>query len=125
MSYYYSLRGWLEMSHEEFPRIREKLLDLQHNYAEDEQSSLYMKGWCWINDEINAKHYLFYGASVRLAGLDLLESVLDALTALGCKIYGYFHAEGEDMESNYMYKITNDIWTVAETSFLIDWTGDD
>ncbi|HET9493303.1 MAG TPA: hypothetical protein VFR15_03655 [Chloroflexia bacterium] len=125
MSYYYGLRGWLEMSHADFPQVRDRLVELQGKYTEDEQFSLYMKGWCWINNEISFTHYVFYGADVRLAGLDLLESVLTDLTGLGRRIRGYFHAQGEDLESNFVYKIAHDAWTVEEVSSLVDWEADD
>jgi hypothetical protein len=122
MSYYFELRGWLETSQEDFPKVRDKLMELQQHYADDSQDGRYIKGWCWIEDTINHTHYLNYGAAVRESGLDLLETVLDSITDLGCHVYGYFHAQGEDMERNFAYKVLNDAWNVEETSSLVDWT---
>lgn len=121
MSYYYSLRGWLETSHEHFGRVRDELLTIRRDVAEDRQSALYMRGWCWIEDEVNWTHFIFYGADVQAAGLTLMEQVLDRLTGLQCSVYGHFHAQGEDMERNYAYRITNDSWSVENASPLVDW----
>src|SRR5205823_1771330 len=100
-------------------------MTLQQTYPEDSQARLYLKGWCWINDRINSTHYLFYGADVRIEGLDLFETVLDAIGALGYQVDGFFHAQGEDMVNNYVYRVTNDKWRVEETSALVDWSVED
>lgn len=123
MSYYYELRGWLESSQSDFPMIRQKLIAMQKEYADHYPYGLYIKGWCWIDEDINHIHYALYGASVQQSGLDLLETVLNAVTGLKCHVYGYFHAQGDDMARSYAYKVANDTWSVEESSPLVDWNN--
>ena len=120
MAYYYSLRGWLETSDESFPRVIERLTELKHAYPEDSQFHLYMKGWCWANEQINWTHYVFYGADVQIKGLDLLGIVLDSITAMGCEVDGYFRADGEDGIKSFVYTIIDDIWGVREINTQIN-----
>ncbi|HLO89492.1 MAG TPA: hypothetical protein VK203_31405 [Nostocaceae cyanobacterium] len=120
MSYYYSLRGWLEVSPEDFTKIVEKLKSLQVSYLEDQKLGLYMKGWCWYETPINWSGYLFYGAEVSIEGLDLLENVLKNITSMNLQVSGYFHAQGEDGEKNFVYKVVDDGLTVEPSHILID-----
>jgi len=122
MAYYYSLRGWLEVSRDDFKEVTEKLLQLCQSYPEGSQSELYMKGWHWVDDQINWTRYIFYGADVQAEGLDLFETVLQTITAMQLHVDGYFHAQGEDGESNYVYKLADDVCSVNEAPVLIDAT---
>jgi len=93
MAYYYSLRGWLEVEPENFSHTIEMLKSLQKQYEADPKLSLYLKGWCW--NEANE-------------GLKFFKSMLSLIAKSGLKLSGYFHAQGEDGEKNYLYKMTDD-----------------
>jgi hypothetical protein len=120
MAYYYSLRGWLETNPDDFAIVTQKLVQLCQSYPEDSQFALYMKGWSWSNDQVNWTRYIFYGADVQAEGLDLIEAVLAAITGLQRHVDGYFHAQGEDGQSNYVYKVVADSCSVNEAPILID-----
>ncbi len=122
MAYYYSIRGWLEVDHENFLQIAETLKFLQSNYSESAKFKLYMKGWCWQDNPINWSRYIFYGADVTVEGLNLLENVLNKIIGMRLKISGYFHAQGEDGDKSFAYQIVDDILSIKETSVLIDVT---
>jgi len=108
MAYYYSLRGWLEVEPENFSHTIEMLKSLQKQYEADPKLSLYLKGWCWNEANINWTAYLFYGADVTEEGLKFFKSMLSLIAKSGLKLSGYFHAQGEDGEKNYLYKMTDD-----------------
>jgi hypothetical protein len=122
MAYYYSLRGWLQVEPDKFTEITERIKSLQRSYSEDKKLELYMKGWCWNEVPINWLRYVFYGADVTVEGLDLLEDVLENVTSMGFQLSGYFHAQGEDGDKSFAYKVVDDVWKVEEVSVLIDVT---
>lgn len=108
IAYYYSLRGWLEIEPENFLNVIEMIKSLQKRYENHSKFSLYLKGWCWSETNINWTHYLFYGADVTEEGLEFFKNMLADLANNGLKLSGYFHAQGEDGERNYLYKLLDD-----------------
>ncbi|HET7077342.1 MAG TPA: hypothetical protein VFM49_07815 [Chloroflexia bacterium] len=120
MGYFYSLRGWLEFGSDDFDRVIGQIKSLQQRYLEDDQASLYMSGWCWPSKPFNWTVFIFYGGDVKLPGLDLFETVLKAVCDLGCKVEGYFHAQGEDGAENLVYRIVNDAWTVEPGAAMFE-----
>jgi len=120
VAYFYSLRGWLQISHEDLDKVTTVLTNVQASFRQDEESYLYMKCWCWITEEVNWLHYVFYGLDVKESGLALFESVLDRLAKLGCGIDGYFHAQGEDGTKNFAYIMLYDAWSRAADEPLLD-----
>src|SRR5690242_12133850 len=105
MGYYYGLRGWLEIDPKDFPTVRDGILAIGASYPEDSWERLYMSGWCWSEKGFNSTRYICYGADVKAQGLTVLEDVLDAIVGLGCEINGWFHAQGEDRSSNFIYRV--------------------
>ncbi|XXX76481.1 hypothetical protein WMF30_53420 [Sorangium sp. So ce134] len=107
MSYYYGLRGWLECSPEHFSTITCVLQDAQREVDESCTTSIwqksYMRGWCWRNEQPG---YVFYGAETTKEGLNLHEKILTRVIELRLGIRGFFHAQGEDTEENYTFKVT-------------------
>lgn len=118
MGYFFSLRGWLETDEEERDIVIETLQSMID--SEDDVSKLYLKGWCWCNVIINWTSYIFYGADVRPEGLDQMEDTLARLLKLCPELRGYFHAQGEDSQYNYIYKLSNGVLTVEDTSALVE-----
>jgi len=108
MAYYYSLRGWLEIEPEKFSNVINALKSLHDHYERDPKLSLYLKGWCWSKTHINWTRYLFYGADVTEEGLNFFKNMLYRIADSGLQLSGYFHAQGEDGEKNYVYKMVDD-----------------
>ncbi|XXT19101.1 hypothetical protein WME94_53635 [Sorangium sp. So ce429] len=111
MSYFYSLRGWLEISPGDFRTVISELLSIRKRWqiTKNEKQRLYMEGWCWNDECVNWTHYLFYGADVTEEGLVLFCDTIRELTLLKVDLSGYFHALGEDREKSITYRIENDI----------------
>lgn len=108
MSYFYSVRGWLEVSPDSFSRVASAIAKIRERWRGDEKAHLYMKGWCWSDEPINWTRYMFYGADVTEEGLLIFRSTISELMRLGVELSGYFHARGEDGENNTIYRIDND-----------------
>jgi len=108
MAYYYSLRGWLEIEPEKFSNVINALKSLHDHYERSPKFSLYLKGWCWSKTHINWTRYLFYGADVTEEGLNFFKNMLYRIADSGLQLSGYFHAQGEDGEKNYVYKMVDD-----------------
>ena len=125
MGYFYSLRGWIQTDLENLDSVKERIKALQQSYITDNQEQLYMQGWCWASEQINWTGYIFYGRDVKASGLTLFENVLIAVCSLGCKIDGYFHAQGEDGIENITYNIVNDVYVVEPSGVLISITTDE
>src|SRR3712207_4465324 len=115
MAHRYSLRGWLEVSQDNLGAIAGTIDKFRQQYAEDTQWGIYLKGWCWNNTHANGTNFVFYGADVQEEGLNVLEAVLDAISALGVEVDGYFHAQGEDGETNFVYRVLNGVWSAEQT----------
>jgi len=109
MSYFYSVRGWLEMSPDAFPNVISTITALRTRWSDNEKAQLYMKGWCWSSEPINWTRYVFYGADVTEDGLAVLRRVLTEMTLLKLDLSGYFHAQGEDGEKTTIFRVENDV----------------
>ncbi|MGK4008666.1 hypothetical protein WMF31_39025 [Sorangium sp. So ce1036] len=109
MSYFYSVRGWLEMSPEAFPDVISIISTMRVRWGDDEKAQLYMKGWCWSGEPINWTRYVFYGADVTEEGLVMLRCVLSEMVLLGLDLSGYFHVQGEDGEKMAILRIEDDV----------------
>lgn len=108
MAYYYSLRGWIEVEPENFDSLIKAIKSWQAEYPKDTKIGLYLQGWCWQDSPINWTRYLFYGADVTEEGLKLFEDTLNKLKIMNLNLSGYFHAQGEDKEKNFIYYIDED-----------------
>ncbi|HDN26908.1 MAG TPA: hypothetical protein ENG03_07410 [Thioploca sp.] len=115
MAYYYSLRGWLEIEPENFSNAVHTLKSLNKQYESHPKFNLYLKGWCWGETNINWTRYLFYGADVTEDGLKFFKNMLCLMADTGLKLSGYFHAQGEDGEKNYIYKMVDDSVSLEES----------
>jgi len=122
MAYYYSLRGWLEIEPENFLPTIEVVKALQRRYEDHPKFSLYLKGWCWNETNINWTHYLFYGADVTEEGLKFFKDILSEIAESGLNLSGYFHAQGEDGEQNYLYKMLDDHVYLEKSVFNLEMT---
>jgi hypothetical protein len=109
MSYFYSLRGWLEIEPKNFSQVVNFLTTLKNNHLNNPKHSLYNQGWCWQETPINWTSYVFYGADLTEEGLILFETTLKQLISLNLDLSGYFHAQGEDEKYNITYRIDCDI----------------
>jgi len=116
MAYYYSLRGWLEIEPENFSDVIGTLRKLHRQYEKDAKLTLYLKGWCWGEAGVNWTRYLFYGADVTEDGLNFFRNMLSHIANTGLKLSGYFHAQGEDGEKNYVYKMVDDSVSIEESA---------
>lgn len=105
MSYFYSLRGWLEIDEDDFQPITSLLENLQSNHSINTKKGLYLQGWNCNSPIINWTKYIFYGADVTEEGIQLFEDTLFKLLALNIGLDGYFEAEGEDKEVTIVYRI--------------------
>lgn len=124
MGYYFSLRGWLEVDEDERDTVIETLQSLiascDSDGSDGDHSRSYLKGWCWCNVMVNWTAYIFYGADVQREGLDLMEDTLALLVTKCPEIRGYSHAQGEDHQYNFVYKISNGQLIVEESSTLTE-----
>ncbi|WP_437646662.1 hypothetical protein [Sorangium sp. So ce362] len=111
MSYFYSVRGWLEVSPNDFSEVVHTITTLRERWQRHDKERLYMKGWCWSDEPINWTRYLFYGADVTEEGLRLLCDTIRDLALLKVELSGYFHARGEDGEICIIYRIDSDVLT--------------
>ena len=91
------------------------LKSLKKQYESEPKLSLYLKGWCWSETHVNWTRYLFYGADVTEEGLTFFKNMLLILANTGLKLSGYFHAQGEDGEKNYLYKMVDDNVSLEES----------
>ncbi|GJD16700.1 hypothetical protein RIVM261_016560 [Rivularia sp. IAM M-261] len=73
MSYFYSLRGWLEIEPEKFQTAIRLIESLQHTHEQNTKIGFYLQGWFWNKTPINWTRYLFYGADVTQFGIELFE----------------------------------------------------
>ena len=119
MAYFYSIRGWLEVEPEKFEGANACLKHLQKTQFPETKAALYLKGWCWQQHPINWTRYLFYGADVTQEGLELFKKTLGELLDLKLNLSGYFHAQGEDGENNFVYQITDDCLEVKPGRMLV------
>ncbi len=108
MAYFYSLRGWLEIEPNNLPKIINLIQTIKTNYHDQPQQLLYLQGWQWQEQTINWTAYIFYGADVKIDGLNLFETILNKLISLNFNLSGYFEAQGEDEQQIFTYKITDD-----------------
>ncbi|RUS99389.1 hypothetical protein DSM106972_078310 [Dulcicalothrix desertica PCC 7102] len=119
MSYFFSLRGWLEAEPEKFDKATQLIESLQRTYEQDSKMGFYLQGWSWNRNPINWTAYLFYGADVTESGLELFEDTLDKLINTHLNLSGYFHAQGEDGERNLVYHITDDELSTKVSDVLV------
>lgn len=122
MSYFYSLRGWLEVEPEKFHIATQRIESLQHTHEQNTKIGLYLQGWSWNENSINWTRYLFYGADVTQFGIELFENTLSKLIDTQLKISGYFHAQEEDGKINLVYRITDDKLCIQLTNILVEVT---
>lgn len=108
MAYFYSLRGWLEIEPHHLSKIIDIIQTIKTNYHDQPQKLLYLQGWQWQEQTINWTAYIFYGADVKIEGLNLFEMILNKLISLNFNLSGYFEAQGEDEQKILTYKITDD-----------------
>lgn len=109
MSFYYSVRGWLEFEHEHFDAVLDALRTLQKEVLSDPKVNLYPSGWCWSKQPLNWTRYIFYGADVQAEGLDYFATALERISQLKLHVSGYFRAMGEDEIQNITYTMTDDV----------------
>ena len=100
MSYFFAVRGWLEVDPDKFNSI---ILEIERLIltATDEKHKLYLKGWVYKQVIVNWTGYVFYGADVDEVGLHLLTSVIGDLAKIDGEIEGYFQVRGEDNGERY------------------------
>lgn len=53
MSYFFSLRGWLEIEPEKFETATQLIESLQSAYEKDTKIGLYLQGWSWNQNPLN------------------------------------------------------------------------
>ena len=116
MSYFYSLRGWLEVDPSNIRSVISVIVKMQQKYQQGTKDHLYMQGWCWSEKEINWTRYIFYGADVTHEGILLFDQVLNAVANIKAQVSGYFHAQGEDGEHNLEYRLSDDVWRVENSA---------
>lgn len=119
MSYFFSLRGWLEVEPEKFETATQLIESLQNAYEKDTKIGLYLQGWSWNKNSINWTSYIFYGADVTESGLKLFEDTLGKLIDKQLNLSGYFHAQGEDGERNLVYRVTDDELSTEVSDVLV------
>ncbi|WP_437318623.1 hypothetical protein [Sorangium sp. So ce385] len=119
MSYFYSMRGWLEIEPDRFSCVAERITAARQSEPDGSKRALYMEGWSWAGKPINWTRYVFYGADVTEEGLQMVSEVLAKLTELRLGLSGYFHAQGEDGERNFVYRVNNDVVTCEPAGPLL------
>jgi hypothetical protein len=115
LAYFYSLRSWLEVEPDKYSTAIDLLKSLQARYSKETKAGLYMLGWCWNEKPINWTRYLFYGADVTEEGLTYFKKTPRDLANLRLQISGYFHAQGEDGQKSFVFKVVNDKCEPEET----------
>lgn len=114
MSYYYGLRGWLEVDPNHFPdvvRVIEEARAQAHG-----KDRIYLEGWVWHAHPTGWSAYVLYGADVTHEGLDLFKRLLAEICQKQFEVSGFFHAQGEDLEHNCSYRIINDVMTTEASA---------
>lgn len=119
MGYYYNLRGWLEVDDADLPHVRSHIETKQKTLnatstEQDRTRALYMGGWVFPSNIINATSYVFYGADVRLIGVELMEIVLREIMAICLISGGFFHAQSEDQGDNRSFIILDNNLRMAQ-----------
>jgi hypothetical protein len=83
MGHYASVRGWLKLSEEMVPLVREAIEDTANIATLSETpldtAEFYNRGWVFPVDHINWVSYIFYGADIRLYHLAYLREQLKAI----------------------------------------------
>ena len=77
MGHFVSVRGWLEIDKQMEPGV----LKLVKHFSENaptfgitsEEGEFYLQGWVFPEKHINWTKYIYYGADVRVRGLDFLK----------------------------------------------------
>ncbi|WP_437734317.1 hypothetical protein [Sorangium sp. So ce1335] len=108
MSYFYSVRGWLEISPDAFSDVIAIISTMRERWHGNERAQLYMNGWCWSSEPVNWTRYIFYGADVVEEGVGMLRCVISNMVSLGLDLSGYFHVQGEDGKQSLILRIEND-----------------
>ncbi|WP_407883462.1 hypothetical protein [Scytonema sp. NUACC26] len=119
MAYFYSIRGWLEVEPDNFASVTGLIQSLQASYLKDTKIGLYLQGWCWNSQPVNWTQYVFYGADITEDGLELFKDTLSKLITLKGNLSGYFHAQGEDGEKNFVYRVVDDRLMMETDSILV------
>lgn len=119
MTYFYSVRGWLEVESENFEKAIAVVKSLQATHPSDTKPGLYLQGWCWGEVQVNWTRYLFYGADVTAEGLEFFQETLLKLLELELNLSGYFHAEGEDGENHLIYQAIDNRLRIEKSGHLM------
>ena len=116
MSYFFSVRGWIEVAPENFQRAVELIAAARQAASAESRRSLYLKGWCWSDAPVNWTRYIFYGADVVDDGLSLLQEVLGELCSAQLDLSGRFYIRGEDGEKGFVYEVKDDAVVIRDAS---------
>lgn len=108
MSYFFNLRGSLEVPFDRHTEVTDYLQGLQAQHHAEQVWRTFVQGWCWNSHTYAGTGYVFYGQRVKEDALQAFESVLKSVTALGCGISGQFQADGEDGTISCIYTIVED-----------------
>ena len=119
MGTYVSIRGWIECSEDELPKIKSVISSFVEK-AEDygltrEGAEMYNKGWVLPESHINWTHYIFYGADIRIQCIDYIKDQLKELSRKIFEIdgditdylYGIFHIDHEEEIESFVWKISD------------------
>ncbi len=115
MSYYYYVRGWLEVDEGGGDKVIEAINNIKKLHQSDAKKTYFSEGWVWNKKQAAwTDYFFFYGRDVKEVGLDFFKETLEELCKLNLGITGFFHAQGEGGEYNYTYKINYDKLEITE-----------
>lgn len=119
MGTYVSIRGWIECTEEQLPRIKSiiaSFVDKAEYYRlESGKAEMYNQGWVIPETHINWTHYIFYGADIRIQYLSYIRDQLNTLTKEVTRLSGddteylngVFHIGHEEGYEIYIWKLSN------------------
>lgn len=116
MGRYASVRGWFECDENDLDEIKSFLNNFKgkdKHIIKPEEEDLYKKGWTFQASTINWTSYVFYGADIRVYGIDYVKDMFESFVKNFPEVEGYIKVNIED-ES---YELT---WRYGDGEFIED-----
>lgn len=100
MGRYFNVRGFLDCDYDDLSAIRDVVEHYRTEGARfhltDEAAALYLDGWLYQQREINWIAHVFFGASMRSGGVDLVLDLLERLAESVPDLEGTFFVDDDE-----------------------------
>ncbi|MFJ7155515.1 hypothetical protein ACIQUQ_11305 [Streptomyces sp. NPDC101118] len=111
MAQYFNVRGFIDCDYQDLDVIRNVVDQFSDSGGEfhlsEESVSLYLGGWVYQQREINWIAHAFFGAVMRLGGVDLVFSQLKRIAEAVPDLEGLFFVDDEEGGPTAQWKVAD------------------